>query len=117
MLEVKIDMCVEEGQDGQCGNFNYNVTDDSEEHLMTRMNQKILPHECLIERFPQHTKMLTTILGGASTRAAPESYEAKNASEIRIAMPVPSKRSMSRHQGARLPNAETGVRRTWMHGT
>merc|ERR1712187_601596 len=53
MLEVKIDMCLEEGQDGQCGNFNGDVTDDSEAQILTRIGQKlqVLPHEDMIDRF------------------------------------------------------------------
>jgi hypothetical protein len=92
MLEAKIDMCLEEGQDGQCGNFNDNVTDDSEEQIMTRIGQKLLPHECMIERFPEHMKMIHIIPDYASKGVVPESHDAKNASEIELATQIPEEK-------------------------
>jgi hypothetical protein len=84
MLEAKIDMCLEENQDGQCGNFNGNVTDDTEEQIMTRIGQKILPHEGMAERFSKHAKMLHTIPDKASKDVVPELLAARMPEEKHI---------------------------------
>jgi len=51
MLAAKIDMCKEEDQDGQCGNFNGLHQDDSADEIMSRMGQKLMPDEILFERY------------------------------------------------------------------
>jgi len=48
-LAVKIHMCQEDGQNGHCGNFNGDYTDDSQETLMSRMGSKLPPQEFMIE--------------------------------------------------------------------
>merc|ERR1719356_2359823 len=72
MLEAKIDMCLEDGQDGQCGNFNGDATDDNEEQIMTRIGQKLLPHESMLERFPTHVTMVDSAPNYASTDVVSE---------------------------------------------
>merc|ERR1719343_205198 len=99
MLEAKIDMCLEEGQDGQCGNFNDNVTDDSEEQVMTRIGQKLLPHECMIEHFSEHTKLIHTIPDHASKKVVPETHYAANASEMELATRLPNENHIETSTG------------------
>jgi len=99
MLEAKIDMCLEEGQDGQCGNFNDNVTDDSEEQVMTRIGQKLLPHECMIEHFSEHTKLIHTIPDHASKKVVPETHYAANASEMELATRLPNENHIEASTG------------------
>lgn len=50
-LAAKISMCKEEGQDGQCGNFNSDHTDDRQDELMARVGQQLPPQENLFERY------------------------------------------------------------------